>query len=97
MPDFILLMHDDAPVKPAASAWPAYLAGLRQRGVFEGGSAVGDGICVRKDNATRPITQTIGGYLRVTADTIADVRDLLPGNPVYEAGGTIEIRELPIT
>jgi hypothetical protein len=31
------------------------------------------------------------------ARDLAHARSLLPGNPVYEAGGTVEIRELPRT
>ena len=40
-------------------------------------------------------TAHISGYVRVTADSLAEARELLQGNPVYEAGGTVEIRELP--
>jgi len=39
----------------------------------------------------------IGGFIRVMARDLAHARSLLPGNPVYEAGGTVEIRELPRT
>jgi hypothetical protein len=31
----------------------------------------------------------------VTAQSLAAARSLLAGDPVYEAGGTVEIRELP--
>jgi hypothetical protein len=31
----------------------------------------------------------------VQADSIDDARRFLEGNPVFEAGGTVEIRELP--
>jgi hypothetical protein len=31
----------------------------------------------------------------VNAENLAAAKSLLPGNPVYEAGGTVEIRELP--
>jgi len=33
----------------------------------------------------------------VTADSLEAAKSLLLGNPVFEAGGTIEIRELPRT
>ena len=44
-----------------------------------------------------PITARIGGYFRIEAERLADVEALLAGNPVYENGGTVEIRELPKT
>jgi hypothetical protein len=35
------------------------------------------------------------GYIRVQASDLDAARELVAGNPVYEAGGTIEVRELP--
>ncbi len=49
MPDFILLMHDDA--ADDDSGWEPYLEALRRKGCFEGGSAIGDGVCVRRRGA----------------------------------------------
>ena len=95
MADFILLMHDDAK-SGSAQDWDTYLKRLRASGSFEGGSAIGGGICVRKDGATAPsIAKHLTGYLRVTATNLGEVMKLLAGNPVYEAGGTVEIRGLP--
>jgi hypothetical protein len=37
----------------------------------------------------------VSGYLRVRAESLDDAVALLQGNPVYEAGSTIEVRELP--
>jgi hypothetical protein len=95
MADFILLMHDDAPSRTSDDDWANYFKILRASGAFEGGSAIGDGVCARKDGASRPIAKHITGYIRVTARDLADAKRFLKGNPVYEAGGTIEIRELP--
>ena len=95
MSEYIFLMHDDAVADE--SAWGPYLQTLQQSGFFEGGSAIGDGICVRKSGAAGPITGHIAGFIRVNADGIDQARSLLVGNPVFEAGGTVEIRELPRT
>jgi hypothetical protein len=35
------------------------------------------------------------GFIRVKAATMEDAVKLLNGNPVYESGGTVEVRELP--
>jgi hypothetical protein len=96
MAEYILFMHNDV-VAADQGAWEAYLRTLSQSGVFEGGSEIGEGICVRKAGAPPPITQHLAGYIRVTAATIDHAKSLLPGNPHFEAGGTVEIRELPRT
>ncbi len=96
MAEYILLMHDDvAGVRD--SAWEPYLKQLQASGSFGGGSAIGDGICVRKHGPAPPITAHLVGYIRVNADSIDHARSLLAGNPHFEAGGTIEIRHLPRT
>lgn len=99
MNDYLFLMHNDAgdgPGDPDAQ-WTAYLAQLRQAGAFLGGSAIGDGVCLSKASAPPGITPQLSGYIRIQAENMTRARELVPGNPVYEAGGTVEIRELPKT
>jgi hypothetical protein len=93
MADFMFLMHADA--TGDGGDWESYLAGLRAKGVFQGGSEIGHGACFRKDGREPPVAGHIGGYIRVEAGDFEAARRLLAGNPVYEAGGTVEIRELP--
>ncbi len=98
MAQYILLMHDDSPNEVGGeAAWGDYLARLRALGCFEGGSAIGAGACVRKCGDVPPVTATLSGFIRITADGLEDACVLVAGNPVYEAGGTVEIRELPRT
>ena len=96
MAEYIMLMHNDVFADDEV-AWEPYLRKLRQSGAFEGGSAIGGGLCARKDGAPPPITAHLAGYIRVKADDIDQAKSLLPGNPHFEAGGTVEIRELPET
>ena len=96
MSDFIFLMHDDAP-GGARLDWDPYLTRLREAGVFQGGSPIGEGACVKKSGDAPQPTAHISGFVRVTADSFEHARSLLPGNPVFEAGGTVEIRLLPLT
>ena len=96
MREFIFLMHDDAP-STDENAWGPYLAKLRTAGCFEGGSAIGEGACVSKPGVERPVTAHLSGYIRVVARDFGEAKSFLAGNPVYEAGGTVEIRELPKT
>ena len=93
MGEYIFLMHDDAAAD--AESWGPYLRKLQESGAFEGGSAIGDGICACKSGAAPGITAHLTGYIRVSADNIDQAQSLLTGNPHFEAGGTVEIRELP--
>jgi hypothetical protein len=95
MAEYILFMHGDA--KPADDAWNEYIRKLQRSGFFEGGSAIGDGICTRKHGVPASLTAHLTGYIRVKADNLAQARSLLVGNPHFEAGGTVEIRALPRT
>ena len=96
MSEYAFFMHDDAPTYDP-SAWKAYFQTLRQKGVFEGGSEIGGGICVRKGCEAPEITKHLAGYIRIVAATLDEAKSLLTGNPHFEAGGTVEIRELPQT
>ena len=95
MPDYILLMHDDSDADD--SAWAPYLQRLQQGGFFQGGSAIGQGVCLRKSGEPAPVTAHLAGFIRVSAGSLDQAKSLLVGNPVFEAGGTVEIRELPLT
>jgi len=95
MTDYIFLMHDDAVDEELA--WKPYLSRLRQTGHFQGGSAIGEGMCARKSGRQPPMTAHLTGFVRVSADNLDQAKSLLTGNPHYEAGGTVEIRELPRT
>jgi len=95
MRDFIILMHDDVPVRPSPTQWADYLSSLRAREAFDGGSAIGPGERFRKQGVPARPADHLTGYIRVRAETLDAARDLLSGNPVYECGGTVEIRELP--
>ena len=93
--DYIFLMHDDAVADD--TAWEPYLRTLRRAGVFQGGSEIGRGASVRKQGAPAALSNHIVGFIRITADSLDHAKSWLVGNPVFEAGGTVEIRELPQT
>ena len=98
MPEYILLMHSDVVDRDMANhgqAWGDYLGRLRQSGSFDGGSSVGNGQAFRKGSEARPPEINVEGFIRVRAASLQDAQHFLAGNPNYEAGGTVEIRELP--
>ena len=99
MHEYILFMHDDAPDRATAtddSAWQSYVSELQASGQFDGGSAIGSGACFRKGAAAIPTSAGANGYFRVRAPSLeAAAAQFLERNPVYLAGGTVEIRLLP--
>jgi hypothetical protein len=95
MTEYILFMHDDTTGPTSDAAWERYFEFLGSTGAFEGGSSIGGGTCARRDGAPRELTPRIAGFIRVRAQSLDDARRFLDGNPVYETGGTVEIRELP--
>lgn len=95
MKDYILLMHADTVREVPDELWQAYFSMLREKGIFGGGSSIGDGEIMRKDGRPSQITERLSGYIRVQADDMAAAKALVSGNPVFECGGSVEIRELP--
>ncbi len=95
MNDFILLMHGDGPGPVSPALWPPYLQRLRVSGAFQGGSAIGGGVLVKKGADAEEASLGVTGYIRVTAQSLEAALALVQGNPVYESGGTVEVRALP--
>ncbi len=98
MKSFILFMHADTRDQALANdgqKWGEYFASLHASGCFEGGSAIGQGIRFRRDHPDEPSRPDLGGFVRVRAESLADATRFLAKNPIYQAGGTVEIRELP--
>ncbi|MEE4281074.1 MAG: hypothetical protein V2I41_03960, partial [Pseudomonadales bacterium] len=56
-----------------------------------GGSSLGNGISVSKGRSDG--TCEVTGFMRFSAESIDEVRKLVSGNPLYEAGGRIELLE----
>ena len=97
MPDYLMLIHNDPPKAASDDDWGTYIEALAKTGKLRGGSAIGEGIARCKSGTAPLITAHIGGFIRVEADSLAEVEALLAGNPVFENGGTVELRELPRT
>ena len=100
MKEYILLMHDDvldAGVANDDSLWAAYFATLRASGQFDGGSVIGSGAAFRKGDAAHAAITALSGYIRIRAESMEQAQKFLLGNPTYEAGGTVEVRELPFS
>ena len=93
MNDYLILMHNDSGTTNPDD-WNTYFSQLNKLGVFQGGSSIGGGACISKTDNSKPITGHLSGYIRIEAGDLEHAKELIKGNPVFEAGGTIEIREL---
>lgn len=87
MPEYVMLMKGSA----SNGDWDAYIEKLIGSGRFRGGSSLGNGMSVAKAGVDGECEVT--GYMRFSADSIEEVRELIAGNPCYEAGGVIELLE----
>jgi hypothetical protein len=97
MPEFIVFMYNDVVDRGIANdgqKWSAYLARLKATGRFSGGSSIGRGSKFKKGSQQSPSELSIEGFLRIEATNAAEAQAVLEDNPNYEAGGTVEIREL---
>lgn len=98
MLDYIFLMHNDSSPSQGDGGedlWGPYIAKLKARGCFEGGSSIGAGLCVNRAQVSVEVSSRLVGFIKVRAESLEGARELVAGNPVFEAGGTVEIRELP--
>ncbi len=95
MPDYLLLMHDDRREPEQEALWGPYFQKLREGGGFDGGSSIGAGESLRQGGEAAAVTTQLTGYIRIRVADMAEARAMVAGNPVFEAGGTVEIRELP--
>ncbi|MEY4890080.1 MAG: hypothetical protein RIQ75_1210, partial [Pseudomonadota bacterium] len=50
----------------------------------------------RKSAIPAPVSGQLTGFIKVEAVDFAAARLWLEGNPAYESGGTVEVRELPM-
>jgi hypothetical protein len=96
--DYVLLMHNDSTDSVTANdaaAWDNYFTLLQKSGFFDGGSSIGKGLSFRKTGRPGTSSEHLSGYIRLRAASLEQAQSFLSGNPVYEAGGTVEVRELP--
>lgn len=87
MTDYVLIMMGTA----SEGDWDTYIEKLVDSGKFRGGSSLGNGVSISKGQSDTDCS--ISGFIRLSANTLDEVRELVAGNPLYEAGGRIELLE----
>jgi hypothetical protein len=63
MTDYLFLMHNDANAEETNrdQDWAAYISKLQQVGAFQGGSAIGSGVCLSKSGRSPEVTPWLSG------------------------------------
>ena len=87
MAQFVMVMMGSA----SSGDWDSYIDRLIQSGSFRGGSSLGRGARISKDGSDGDCSVT--GYMRLEVADLDEARKLVAGNPLYEAGGYIELLE----
>ncbi|MEZ4364410.1 MAG: hypothetical protein R3B48_29815 [Kofleriaceae bacterium] len=91
MPEFLLIMKRGG-AATRDEDWATYLKELRGSPLFRGGSSLGNGVAIadKREGGACSVT----GFMRFAAASRDEVRALVRGNPLYEAGGELELLEL---
>ena len=87
MAGFVMLMMGSE----SKGDWENYIEKLISSGKFRGGSSLEKDAAVSEGKGDTSCTVT--GYIRLEADSLQEAKMLLSGNPLYEAGGRVELLE----
>ena len=79
--------------------WMAWLKGMKAKGVYVGGDRLNEtGSVVRKSSVTdgpyAESKETIGGYVIVTAGTLAEATEIAKGCPGLDYDTSVEVRPI---
>lgn len=93
---YIAFIHGNSDSTPTMDAWNQFLQAAKESGMFQGGSALGKRHSIGKKQASDS-TETIVGFMRFDTDDLTVLKRLLDTHPVILNGGTIELREMPVS
>lgn len=95
MSEFVMIMKGRDLEGDPSIGWDIYIDNLMKTGKFRGGSAFGNGRCLSATSSVAECSAT--GYMRFEADSIEEIESLVVDNPVFIAGGAVEIHELVLS
>lgn len=93
---YLVLIHGNADSVPGKEEWDHFIQEAHNSGMFQGGSALGKRYAMGKESAFDS-TQIIVGFMRFDSDDLMPLQDLLESHPVIRHGGTLELREMPLS
>jgi len=85
---FMMLMKGGS---GSSEQWSSYIETLVTSGIFRGGSALGNGQCISKNETAEC---TIDGFMRFEAASMNEVLALARSNPTLLSGGSVEVLEI---
>ena len=94
MAEYIMLMRGVDASRTTDVQWRTYINKLIETGKFRGGSAFGNGRCLSQNSTEYKCINS--GFMRFEANTIEEIEALVADNPVYQAGGEVELHELVV-
>ena len=109
MSDFLFLFRSERTGSTASPEemqrslrkWGEWIQGLTQNGAFKGGEPLNSGGKVvagpKKLVTDGPFVESkeiVGGYLIVTAKSVDDAAEISKGCPIFDEGGSVEVREI---
>jgi hypothetical protein len=82
--------------------WFAWMGGLKSKGKLKAGEPLGDEGKVLSGKYGQKVTdgpfvggkEEVGGYLIVYASGLAQAAEIAKGCPIYDNGGTVEVRPI---
>ena len=92
---FLVLFHQSKR-KQAVEHWNGFVAALHQGRHLIGGSALAKPSAVKEGAPVPPRCTSVGGYMVITAPSIAKVRALMKQSPTHRCGGLVDIFPLVV-
>lgn len=87
---FLVLFHLTK-VDQTMVQWDAFVGALHQGNHLIGGSALAKPSAIKSGRNASPKCTSVGGYMVITASSIAKLRALMKKSPTHLCGGLVEI------
>ncbi|MGH1485598.1 MAG: hypothetical protein ACRBCI_05205 [Cellvibrionaceae bacterium] len=92
--EYILFIHNNNDIKTESSQWDEFFEEANKSDMFLGGSEI-TYLCQLGKEKIKRASDNVGGFMRFETGTKDALLDLLTRHPVYLAGGTLELCEMP--
>lgn len=109
MADFLYLFRGGEPTSKLSpqqaqqrmQKWATWIEGLSKTGKYKSGNPLDGGAKVVSgkntlvtDGPFAEAKEVIGGYVIVTGKDLSDATDMAKGCPIFDEGGTVEVRAI---
>lgn len=94
--EYIVLIRNNATSPASSNEWDGFFDRAKSSGMFKGGSALGSAFVMGKE-VDEQASSMLGGFMRFDSESTTELKALLETHPVVQAGGSIEVVEMPVT